>query len=122
LKAALANALYRGNLELSGPLPAPTDSSVEQRREETPYRDRKTHVNVKLSRDEVRFVIRDEGPGFDVAALPEADDPSVVVAESGRGISLMRSFMDEVRYNDAGNEVTMVKRRQDAGAAEGADS
>jgi len=122
LKEALANALYRGNLQLSGPLPAPTDGSVEQRREEPPYRDRKVHVNVKLRRDEVRFVVRDEGPGFDVAALPEADDPSAVVAEHGRGLSLMRSFMDELRYNDAGNEVTMVKRRQDACAADGADS
>jgi CheY-like chemotaxis protein len=118
LKAALGNALYRGNLQLSGPLPAPTDGSLQQRRKEPPYRDRKTHVNVKLSRDEVRFVIRDEGPGFDVAALPEVGDTSVVVGESGRGIPLMRSFMDEVRYNDSGNEVTMAKRRRDADAAE----
>jgi anti-sigma regulatory factor (Ser/Thr protein kinase) len=34
-----------------------------------------------------------------------------VEAEGGRGLSLMRTFMDEVTFNEAGNEVTMVKRR-----------
>ena len=130
LKEALANALYHGNLELSGLLPsrsgngpAAMDETVRRRREQPPYGDRKTHVNVKLFRDEVQLVIRDEGPGFDVSVLPEADDPSVLSAGHGRGVSLMRSFMDEVSYNDAGNEVTMVKRRlHHAGTVGGEDS
>ena len=35
----------------------------------------------------------------------------LLAGEHGRGLVLMRAFMDEVTYNDAGNEVTMVKRR-----------
>ena len=34
---------------------------------------------------------------------------------SGRGLLLMRNFMDEVKHNKSGNEVTMIKRRKRAG-------
>jgi anti-sigma regulatory factor (Ser/Thr protein kinase) len=43
--------------------------------------------------------------------LPDPTDPENLLKVSGRGILLMRTFMDEVRFNDRGNEVTMVKRR-----------
>jgi anti-sigma regulatory factor (Ser/Thr protein kinase) len=54
-------------------------------------------------------VVRDEGPGFDPARIPDPTDPDNLERLTGRGILLMRTFMDEIRYNDAGNEVTMVK-------------
>ncbi len=121
LKEALSNALYHGNLELGPQESTPTDDVIRQRREQSPYDGRKIFVNVTLSPDEARFVIRDEGPGFDVSVIPEADDPSVLTAGHGRGFSLMRSFMDEVTYNDAGNEVTMVKRCQEETPPPGGD-
>lgn len=120
LKEALANALYHGNLELDRELAKQVDQQpsaedrqrlIESRRTESPYRQRKTFVDVKLSAEEVRFVIRDEGPGFDVSAVPEAGDPAALDPEGGRGLSLIRAFMDEVSYNDVGNQLTMVKRR-----------
>ena len=120
LKEALTNALHRGNLEISLEQakaacekysPEQELSLAEQRRSQSPYRDRKIFVDVRLSGDEVRFVIRDEGPGFDVTAIPGTSYPGTLEPQYGRGLSLMRTFMDEVTYNDAGNEVTMVKRR-----------
>ena len=54
-------------------------------------------------------MIRDEGPGFDPASIPNPTDPEYLERPSGRGMLLMRSFMDELTYNDTGNEVTMVK-------------
>ena len=119
LKEALLNALFHGSLEISleqmqkvqDKLLDDTDVSlVEQRRSQPPYRDRKVFVDVKLSAEEARFVVRDEGPGFDVASVPDPSDPVALEAERGRGLSLMRTFMDEVTYNDVGNEVTMIKR------------
>lgn len=126
LEHALLNALYRGNLELSsGDMQTSREllvqgqaaNLVEQRRSQTPYRDRRIHLDVQMSTDAARFVIRDEGPGFDTAKLPKLSDPGSLAQSGGRGLLLMQTFMDEVTFNDQGNEVTMVKRREvDRGA------
>ncbi len=75
-----------------------------------PYRDRRIHLRAHLSPNEVRFVVRDEGKGFDSAALAAAANHGLV-GEQGRGLTLMHTFMDQVSFNDAGNEVTLVKHR-----------
>lgn len=57
--------------------------------------------------------VRDEGPGFDPACLPDCLAPENLLKSSGRGIFLMRSFMDELvlqRAPEGGMEVRMVKR------------
>ena len=56
-------------------------------------------------------MVRDEGPGFDPATLPDPTDPSNLERVGGRGLLLIRTFMDEVRHNESGNEITFVKRR-----------
>jgi CheY-like chemotaxis protein len=120
LEEALLNAMYRGNLEMGFEelqedrarlLRGDGASLVEERRGQAPFRDRKTLVRIQITPEEARFTVRDEGPGFDVAPVAKADDPSAVVRQGGRGLVLMRTFMDEVSYNAAGNEVTMIKRR-----------
>ncbi|MFC1596867.1 response regulator [Planctomycetota bacterium] len=131
LKEALLNALFHGSLEISADamqqvqdrlLDEKEASLVEQRRSEPPYRDRKIFVDVRITEAEARFVVRDEGPGFDVAAVPDPSSPGALEAEQGRGLSLMRTFMDEVVFNDSGNEVTMVKRRSGDGITAGEES
>ncbi len=121
LKEALLNALFHGNLELSreemeaveGRLIQESDLSLaEKRGAELPYCDRKVFVQVKLTSDQMQFFIRDEGPGFDPAATPDPSDPAALDPDRGRGLSLIRSFMDEVTYNEKGNEVTMIKRKK----------
>jgi serine/threonine-protein kinase RsbW len=57
--------------------------------------------------------VRDEGPGFDPDALPDPLAPENMLKSSGRGIFLIRSFMDELvlrRAPEGGMEVFMVKR------------
>jgi CheY-like chemotaxis protein/anti-sigma regulatory factor (Ser/Thr protein kinase) len=120
LEEALVNALYHGNLEISSQLRQPDDSAfyrlATERSRVAPYRDRRIHVQATLSRAEAKFVVRDEGPGFDPAALPDPTDPANLENLHGRGVLLIRTFMDEVRYNATGNEITMIKRRE--GSAE----
>jgi CheY-like chemotaxis protein len=120
LKEAMLNALFHGNLEITAEQTAEVQdmligeddlSLVEQRRAEPPYRDRRIFVDVRISPAETRFVIRDQGAGFDHVSVPSPDDPGTLDGDRGRGMSLMYRFMDEVTYNQAGNEVTMVKRR-----------
>jgi serine/threonine-protein kinase RsbW len=61
--------------------------------------------------------VRDEGPGFDPENLPDPLAPENLLKASGRGIFLIRSFMDEValqRAAEGGMEILMVKRASSA--------
>lgn len=115
LEEALVNAYYHGNLEVSSQLREQDHKAyyelARQRSTEEPYRSRRIEVAVKLTRDEAQFTVRDEGPGFDPRILPDPTDPANLDRPCGRGILLMRTFTDDVRYNDSGNEVVMFKRR-----------
>jgi CheY-like chemotaxis protein len=114
LKEALANALYHGNLEIDPALRQCSEHEYAQAawrsKRLSPYKDRRIHVTAQLSRHEALFTVRDEGKGFDVTNLPDPANPAHLGDSSARGIVLMRTFMDEVVYNTAGNEVTLVKR------------
>jgi len=55
------------------------------------------------------FTITDQGRGFDPEAVPDPTADENLEKPYGRGIMLMRAYMDHVRYNPAGNEVYMVK-------------
>ena len=115
LEEALLNAVYHGNLEVSSDLRANGDEAfhnlARERRTQEPYASRRVRVAARLATTSATFVIIDQGPGFDVAKLPDPTDPEFLERPSGRGVLLMRTFMDEVRYNATGNRVTLVKRR-----------
>lgn len=115
LQEALTNACFHGNLELSSDLREVDHRAfyevAEQRRVQEPYRSRKIFVQASFSPDEVVYVIRDEGHGFDQSSIPDPTDPRYLERPCGRGLLLMKTFMDEVRFNARGNEVTLIKRR-----------
>lgn len=115
LTEALDNALYHGNFELSSDLRDGDGlawrEGIKARRNESPYQDRKIYVQSRITRNEARFTIRDEGQGFDPDSLPETPAPAHLERSSGRGIILMRAFLDEVIFDATGNQVTLVKRR-----------
>lgn len=114
VEEALLNAYYHGNLEVSSELRAVDHKAyagmATQRATEAPYRDRRIHVTARVSPNEVVYVIRDDGSGFDPSRLPDPTDPSNLEKPSGRGLLLIQTFMDEVVFNEACNEVTLVKR------------
>lgn len=115
LEEALRNAIHHGNLELSSKLREMEDDelynqAMEERRRTPPYCDRKVYVKLSISSEGATFVIRDEGPGFDPSKLPDPTSPENLESVCGRGVWLMRSLMDEVRYNERGNEVTLIKK------------
>lgn len=116
LEEALLNAIYHGNLGVSSSLKQEGDGSgfyklAAERREQEPYAARRVRVGVRVTAEAASFVIADDGPGFDISALPDPTDPENLIRPSGRGILFMRMFMDDIRYNAAGNRVTLVKRR-----------
>jgi CheY-like chemotaxis protein len=121
LEHVLVNAMYWGNLAIrpeempnsrelliEGHLP----SVVQERLASDPYKQRTISLDVVMSREEATFVVRDQGEGFDTSQVPDPGDPDVMEREGGRGLLLVQTFMDEVTFNEAGNQVTMVKRRE----------
>ncbi|HTK74172.1 MAG TPA: response regulator [Gemmataceae bacterium] len=114
LREAILNAMDHGNLELDSALREQDGSAYEkladQRRRQAPYKDRRVHITARETPREAVYIIRDEGPGFDPSALPDPTDPANMEKVSGRGLLLVRTFMTEVRHNDRGNEITMIRR------------
>ncbi|OFW14888.1 MAG: hypothetical protein A3F70_03850 [Acidobacteria bacterium RIFCSPLOWO2_12_FULL_67_14] len=97
LRESLINAIQHGN------------SGDERKR---------VHVEFTLLEEEppgLAIRVRDEGSGFDPAALPDCLAPENLLKSCGRGIFLIRSFMDELvlqRAPEGGMEVRMLKRAQ----------
>ena len=57
--------------------------------------------------------VSDQGEGFDPTSVPDPTDPANILKTSGRGIFLMRSFMDQVEWfgrSEGGTTVRMVKK------------
>src|SRR5262245_36972076 len=115
LEEALNNAMFHGNLEIDSDVRENDRSRyrtmIEERRRLEPYVSRRIHIDIRVTPTHGEFVIRDEGVGFDPKRLPDPTDPSNIDKPSGRGLLLMRTFMDDVVFNERGNEVTLVKRR-----------
>jgi CheY-like chemotaxis protein len=115
LQESLSNALYHGNLECSSDLRQDDErvfyDLAARRRWQDPYRSRQIFFESSITRQSARFTIRDEGPGFDVSKLDKPFDPEDLLRVGGRGMLLIRTFMDEVRHNETGNEVIMIKNK-----------
>ena len=67
-------------------------------------------IGADVSSNEARFTIEDEGEGFDVNSIPDPLDPENLFKPSGRGVLFIYNIMDEVKYNERGNRLTMIKR------------
>jgi CheY-like chemotaxis protein len=110
LEHAILNAIYHGNLQIGGPLSGDR-ALMDQRLSQAPYRDRHVHISIKINPEEARFVVRDEGPGFDTKEFSAMGRKSALVGDGGRGLFLMWAFMDSVTFDTKGSTVTMIKRR-----------
>jgi CheY-like chemotaxis protein/anti-sigma regulatory factor (Ser/Thr protein kinase) len=112
LQEALANAMYHGNLEVSSELREDGDAfdaQADERRKQDPYRSRRVRVHAQVDRDAARFLVADDGPGYDTAILNRPIEPDDLNRLCGRGLLLIRTFMDQVSFNKTGNEIRMVK-------------
>jgi len=62
---------------------------------------------------ELEIEVKDQGEGFDPTSIPDPTEPANILKTSGRGIFLMRSFMDEVQWSmrpEGGTTVRMTKK------------
>lgn len=72
--------------------------------------DKKVYVACELSADEITVAIEDQGEGFKLAEVPDPTEDDNLEKPSGRGIMLIRSFMNGFGYNEKGNRLTMSKK------------
>jgi serine/threonine-protein kinase RsbW len=76
------------------------------------------HITVSFETTSDALVVRiaDQGPGFDPGTLPDPLAPENILRGSGRGIFLIRAFMDEVHFRKLhpGTELTLIKHRAPA--------
>jgi serine/threonine-protein kinase RsbW len=68
-------------------------------------------ISISYQIDRERAIIRvgDEGGGFDPCGVPDPTCEDRICLPNGRGLMLMRSYLDEVTFNERGNEVQLVK-------------
>jgi len=72
---------------------------------------KKVSLNAEIRWPVLVISVTDEGKGFDVSSVPDPFEEANMLRESGRGLSLIRALMDEVkiRRTPGGTEVTMSK-------------
>lgn len=66
------------------------------------------HAHIEDSKLIVK--VKDEGTGFDPSTVPDPTEPENLLKDSGRGVYLMKVYMDEVRYNmtPSGTETILI--------------
>lgn len=71
--------------------------------------DKEKNVKIVLSLEEgvIRFMIQDEGDGFDFTTIPDPTSPENLEKVGGRGIFLMKHLADEVSFEDNGRLVEL---------------
>ncbi len=69
-------------------------------------------ITAEVSLKEARFTIEDEGEGFNVAEIPDPTNVENLFKASGRGVLIIHNIMDEVRYNERGNRLEMIKKSE----------
>lgn len=116
IEEALSNAVYHGSLEVDPPNEdGELDAStllIQQRLRDARYADRAVRVSLRVDAEDIRIVVTDEGPGFDASRTAGAPEVDAVLKPAGRGLLLMRAFADVVEFNEVGNRVTLIRKRQ----------
>jgi CheY-like chemotaxis protein len=113
---ALLNAMIHGNLEIGGEVREAGfqeyEAQIAARRGSSPYRERRVRVEARFSPEEASITVEDEGRGFDPAKVPDPRAPENLAKSGGRGLLLMRTFLDDVAFGERGNQVRLTKRRR----------
>ena len=114
---ALVNAMHHGNLEVDSNLRLSENESdyydqIRSRKNQSPFCHRRVRVEAEFSEDHICVQISDDGRGFDPQSIADPTDEANLHKVSGRGLFLIRAFMDQVAHNLTGNQITMTKIRK----------
>lgn len=71
---------------------------------------KKVTIKYQIDYEKIDIRVADEGKGFKPQTVPDPREEDNLYKANGRGVWLMKAYMDIVEYNEKGNEVHMVKR------------
>ena len=74
---------------------------------------KKVRIDYEITAEQVRVRVEDDGPGFDLDNVPDPTSPEFLERPCGRGLMLIRHYMSEVNFNERGNCVEMLKRKDE---------
>jgi len=71
---------------------------------------KKVTIDVIVDKDYLTVKVKDEGKGFDPSKVPDPTAPENLLKDSGRGVYLMRVYMDDLKYNvtPTGTETILI--------------
>jgi len=116
LSEVLTNAMEHGSLEIAFEDKAAAimkedyKELVARRSADPRLGRRRVSLYLELSEGQVLYTVADKGSGFDVAEMLKRLSAPDLESPCGRGLFLVNHFMDEFYYNEAGNQITMIKR------------
>jgi PAS domain-containing protein len=117
LREIIINSIEHGNLNIS--FEEKTEAIlndryfefINERQSHPDYRDKRVRIEYLISQSKAIYKITDQGKGFNhrkfLAGM--TDDPGELMLAHGRGINMVKSIFDEVKYNLKGNQVLLVK-------------
>ncbi len=116
---ALVNSLEHGNLELESSLKGdlfaeedPYGRLRQKRMADSEYAGRLIEVRLAMDTERFELEISDEGKGFYASRISPMTGDSDMVPHCGRGLPLILLVMDEVHFNEKGNQIRLVLRRK----------
>ncbi len=120
LNEVLTNALIYGNLSIPDDLRASKGDDVfwemvEQREQDESLNSKEIALRMECREDRLLLIVRDEGDGFDWKGLMDAMDVAKdgmadhdKLATHGRGLFIVRNYVDDLQWNEQGNEVSFA--------------
>ncbi len=118
LYEAIFNALEHGNLEITFSEKEQLMESggyeayIEGRRKQLPYAERVVTIRYSVDESGLTVTVSDQGKGFDWRSFKKKiQSDEIPLGGNGRGIEIMFKVFDQVIYNDRGNQVKLVKKR-----------
>ncbi len=112
LDEALNNAVIHGALQVDSSLKEVQrefERVVSEREQDPAWSERLVRIESDFRADRLEVRITDPGDGFDVASLPDPEDPEALLRSHGRGILIMRALVDELSFEDGGRCVRLVQ-------------
>ena len=84
------------------------DGGKEEDEEDKEDKNKKVKIRLRKNKKSVRFVIEDEGGGFDFNNLPDPTSPENLEKVKGRGIFLIKNLSDKAKFKNGGRVVDML--------------
>jgi PAS domain S-box-containing protein len=117
LREAIMNSIEHGNLNLSYNEKTRSLESdkyhelIQSRQKDPRFKERTAVIEYSLNEERVIYKITDQGDGFNYSQFtdPASADSNNNLLEHGRGLMMITSIFDEVKFNDKGNQILMVK-------------